>query len=172
MILQIGAALTGLGAVVAFGGTFVLGSRAAALHDQVARLNVRTSPSVTGFNGGQQASRSDFVRRLPRTPKVASLLEEFRRAATEAGVTILSLTTDAREPTERTLGRLQIAVVLRGSYPTVKVAMAQVAGRFPNLALQRVSVRRLATPTDVEARVDVMLPVAPEHRASDSPPSN
>lgn len=100
------------------------------------------------------------------------MLEEFRRAAAEAGVALSSVSTDARAATERTLGHLQAVVVLRGSYPAVKAAIAQVEARFPNLVLQRVSVRRLTTPTDVEARVDTVLPAPPERRAGDSRPSN
>ena len=145
----------------------MLDSRAVDLNSQLARLNAQAA-DATVARSGEQPVRRNFTYRLPRASLTAPLLEELRRAASEAGVTLSALTSDARAPTERTLGRLQIAVVLRGSYPAVKAAMAHVAARFPNLVFQRVSVRRLATPTDVEARVDVVLPSPPERRAGDS----
>lgn len=162
-------AAAGLAAAAALGSHLAVDRRAVHLDDGVARLNAELS-AIRIDSRGDQPLRQDFIRRLPRVLLAAPLLDEFRRAAAEGGVALSSVSIDAREPTERTLGRLQIAAVLRGSYPAVKAAVAEVAARFPNLVFQRVSVRRLATPTDVEARVDVVLSSPPERRAGDSPP--
>lgn len=169
-VTEVGTAFAGLLATVAIGSHFAIEKGADDLGRQIRNAQVATETSAAAR--GQESAGPNFTHRLPQAPLAAPVLEELRRAASETGVTLSSLTTDVRKPTERTLGRFQAAVVLRGGYPAVKAALAQVAARFPNLVYQRVSVRRLATPTDVEARVDVMLPMAPEHRASDSPPSN
>lgn len=160
-------------AAAALGSYLAVYRRAVDLHEQVARINVDLPLSTTAIDlRAGQSSRPDFAQRLSRALVAAPLLDELQRAAVEAGVSLSAVSTDVRTPGERTLGRLRLAVVLRGGYPAAKSAMAQVAARFPNLVFQRVSMRRLVTPTDVEARVDVMLPIAPEHRAGDFIPSN
>lgn len=160
-------------AAAALGSYLAVYRQAVDLDEQVARINVDLSLSTTAIDlRAGQSSRPDFAQRLSRALAAAPLLDEFQRAAVEAGVSLSAVSTDVRTPGERTLGRLQTVVMLRGSYPTVKSAMAQVAARFPNLVFQRVSVRRLATPNDVEARVDVMLPAPAERRPGDSPPFN
>lgn len=169
-VTEVGTAFAGLLAAVAIGSHVAIDKGADDLGRQI--RNAQVAAETGAATRGQEFAGPDFTHRLPQAPLAAPLLDEFRRAAAEASVALSSISTDVRKPTERTLGRFQAAVVLRGGYPAVKAALAQVAARFPNLVFQRVSVRRLATPTDVEARVDVMLSMAPEHRASDSPPSN
>lgn len=169
-ISQILATSFGLVAMAVFIGRMSLFNTTIDLESGITRLSAQLAAATVWSS--EHPPQADFVNRLPRAPAAAPLLDEFRRAAAAAGVTLSSLTTDARASTERTLGRVQTAVVLRGSYPAVKAAIAQVAARFPNLVFQRVSVRRLATPTDVEARVDTVLPAPPERRAGDSLPSS
>lgn len=102
-VFSIGFALIGLVATAAFAGSVMLERRASDSGRQMSRLNGQT-PAALGPHI-EQSSASDFTRRLPHTPAAAPLLEELRRAASETGVTLSSLTTDVRKPTERTLGR-------------------------------------------------------------------
>ena len=93
--------LVALGALMS---CIVFTNRAIDVSSQVIRMNAQLSAAAAAKHG-ERSTQADFANRLPRAPLTAPLLEEFRRAAAESGVALSSVSTDAREPTERTLGR-------------------------------------------------------------------
>lgn len=127
----------------------------------------RTSTSVTEFHSQLDAAsaeptalsvqQTDFTTSLPGSAFIDPVVRDFQRFSNAAGVNFVSVDASGRDPTVRTLGRAELGVVIRGEYPKLKSVLGQVLDRYPNLVLQRLSLRRLATPADVEATVNLLM---------------
>ncbi len=107
------------------------------------------------------ALKVDFAHGLSDAPAVDPVVRELQRASTEAGAAFVALTATPRPATLQALGRIELAVSLRGAYPKLKSILAQTLDRFPGLIVQRLTIRRLSTPLELEAHVDLMLLTRP-----------
>jgi hypothetical protein len=104
----------------------------------------------------------DFAARLPSAASVDGVVRDVQRASGPLGVTFVSLAAVERPPTEHTLGRLELRLVLRGPYAGVKAVVAEALARLPGAAiLQRLAIRRLANPAELDAQADLLLPSRP-----------
>jgi hypothetical protein len=103
------------------------------------------------------ASTGDFVQQLPATVSVEPVVRELQRASGALAVTLVSVSVNPRDPTARTLGRVELIVTLKGAYPKLKAVLARTQDRFPGLLLQRLSMQRAGAPTEVEARASLLL---------------
>jgi Tfp pilus assembly protein PilO len=103
------------------------------------------------------ADDTDFALRLPADANAQSLVKIIRRAADASGVTIIGLTNTDRQPTQRALGRIEVSVNLRGSYPAVRQVLAETLQSQPAPVLQRLSMRRDSPASGVQATLDLAL---------------
>ena len=105
--------------------------------------------------------QADFTSSLPAFASIDSMIRDLQRFSVRAGVSFVSVDASVSDATVRTLGRVEIAVTLRGEYAQLKSVLAQVLDRYPHLVLQRLSLHRQSRPADVEARVNLLLLSSP-----------
>lgn len=103
----------------------------------------------------------DFAQRLPVILSVDPIVGELQRASAAEGAVFLTVLSTPHAPTGETLGRSELSVGLRGSYPQVKAILAQMLDRYPELIVQRLMLKRLSTPGELDARIDLLLLTGP-----------
>ena len=121
--------------------------------ETVARLRGELPSSITM---SAESPVADFVQRLPADPLIDPVVGQFQRSSARNGVIFVSVSTAPHDATVQTLGRTDLSVTLRGSYPNLKTALAESLDRFPALVLQRMTLRRLANPNELEAHVELV----------------
>jgi hypothetical protein len=125
------------------------------LADSIGKARQRLADVPTASSA--EALSVDFAEGLPISPSIDPIVREFQRATADFGVLFVSVSSTPRVATDQTLGRAELTIVLRGAYPKLKDALKVALDRFPALLLQRLSFRRMATPSDLEARLDLVL---------------
>ena len=95
----------------------------------------------------------DFAQSLGSPLNAVQVVQELQRACSAAGILLASVQAQERPASSDQLGRLELAVSLRGAYPGTKQALKQVLERFSNITVQRLRMRRSQAPTDVETSV-------------------
>jgi hypothetical protein len=125
------------------------------LADFIGKARQRLSDVPTASSA--EAPSVDFAEGLPINPSIDPIVREFQRAGADLGVTFVSVSSTPRAATDQTLGRTELTIVLSGAYPKLKDALKLALDRFPALLLQRLSFRRTTTPTELEARLDLVL---------------
>ncbi len=104
-----------------------------------------------------EAAKGDFTNTLPVSPSIDPIVRDLQRFSSATAVSFVSLDASSREPSTRTLGRTDITVTLRGDYVKLKEVLRQLLDRYPQLLVQRVSLRRLSGPLDLEAGLQLLL---------------
>lgn len=99
--------------------------------------------------------------RLPAAPLVETVADELQRVTTDAGASLVSILTNRQGATPLMLGRVQISVVIRGTYQRLKTVLAEVKDRYPVLLVEQLTMRRLALPNNLEARASLLLLARP-----------
>jgi len=112
------------------------------------------------------APERDFAQGLPEASAIDAIIRELQRSSAEVGTAFASVSSTPHAATPQTLGRTELSVSLRGAYPKLKTVLAQTLDRFPNLVVQRLTLRRMTAPVDLEAHVDLVLLVRPVAAAS------
>ena len=105
--------------------------------------------------------QGSFVEHLPSSAPTARVIGEAQRAAAAQNVSFGGASISEQPATGRALGHTTISFTLRGSYPRIKDTLAAVAERFPAMVVKQVSLRRAGSPSEVDARVDVLLATQP-----------
>lgn len=123
------------------------------------RAQIQANQTKAGANLAATGSTppTDFVTKLPLAPDVRPLLFELERATARAGVAFDSVQLQERPATPEQLSRTEATVTLRGNYPSLKSAMLDVLGRFPNATLVQWRLRRVTQPSDLETTMVVAL---------------
>lgn len=127
---------------------------------------LRQQLSTVIAEGTGSTPEPDFARGLPEASGIEPIVRELQRSSAAEGTAFVSLSSTPRPATPQTLGRTELSVTLRGAYPKLKVVLAQALDRFPGLVVQRLTLRRMATPADLEAHVDLVLLARPLTAAS------
>lgn len=106
----------------------------------------------------QAADATDFVAHLPPAAETPPLLQELQRSTKARAVQLTGVSTSIAEPTAQALGRVAVSVTLQGSYPAIKGVLADALARYEkNLVVQRLAVQRRVSPTELEAKVELLL---------------
>lgn len=101
---------------------------------------------------------ADFARSLPETAAVDAVVHELHRLQGAGGAAVVSVDAAQRPATPASLGRIELAVQLRGDYVSIKSTLAALLDRYPQwLVMQRLSLRRGGAPTQLEASVALTL---------------
>lgn len=112
------------------------------------------------------APAADFTHRLHATVALDPVLRELQRSSQAAGVAFASVSSSIRAAAPDVLGRAELTVTMRGKYPDIKTVLSDIQSRFPHLVLPRLALRRVSSPNDIEARVDLLLLARPLHAPS------
>lgn len=105
---------------------------------------------------------SDFTQRLGAELPVARVVEELRRSCERTGVVLVAVQIRERAASPEQLGRAELVVTLRGSYADSKHVLKDAIDRYSaRLTVQRMRMRRLQSPADVETTVVLSLWSAP-----------
>ena len=99
----------------------------------------------------------DYVQSLPVLAAAEPMLGELSRSSAELGVVLVSAVSTAKPATEQTLGRIELAIALRGPYPAVKMVLAEALARYPTTLFEALTIRRGNAGTEVEAQVSLSL---------------
>jgi hypothetical protein len=99
---------------------------------------------------------ADFAQRLPANLSIDPVVSEFQRSSGRNGVTFVSVSAAPRDATVQMLGRTALSVTLRGSYPNLKIVLGESMACFPALVLQHMALRRLASPNELEAHLELL----------------
>jgi len=134
------------------------------LATSITSLRQQLNAAVT--EGAGPTPEPDFAQALPEATPIDAIVRELQRSSADAGSAFVSVSSTPRAPTPQTLGRTELSVSLRGAYPKLKTVLAQTLDRFPHLVVQRLTLRRMAAPVDLEAHVDLVLLARPVAAAS------
>ncbi len=105
-----------------------------------------------------QDEPADFARSLPETAAVDAVVRELQRLQGAGGAAVVSVDAAQRLATPASLGRVELAVQLRGDYASIKSTLSALLDRYPQwLLMQRLSLRRGGAPTQLEASVALTL---------------
>lgn len=107
------------------------------------------------------ATPTDFVHSLPASSDIQPVLAEVQRAAFDLGIAFSGVTVQHRAPATQQLARSDLTLSLRGSYPKLKQLTAVVLARFPNATLSRLTLRKTASATDLDATMALLVWGAP-----------
>ena len=110
-----------------------------------------------------------FITRLPTTVSIDPIVSQFQQAAAGVAVAFVSVSAINREASAESLGRTQLSVTLRGSYANLTTVIGETFDRYPGLLLERLTLRRVGTPAEVEARVDLLLVTQPRPAGAGGP---
>lgn len=116
--------------------------------DQVREQAIAAAGASTP--AGVTPAARDFTMALPDTPPVAEVVQRLSRACADAGVALAGVQAAHRPATIAQLGRTELTVLVRGSYPGARAALDAVLQRYPSLTLQRLRMRRTSSPTELE----------------------
>jgi hypothetical protein len=101
--------------------------------------------------------KNDFAHALPTSTPLDPIVRDLQRFSAASMVNFVSLDASSRGSTTRMLGRTEFDVSLRGEYVKLKSVLGQLVDRHPQLLVQRISLRRLSGPTDLEVAVQLVL---------------
>jgi len=136
-------------------------------HDLATSMTaLRQQLNAAVAEGSGPVAEPDFAQGLPEASSIDAIVRELQRSSAEAGAAFVSVSSTPRVATPQTLGRSELSVSLRGAYPKLKTVLAQTLDRFPHLVVQRLTLRRMAAPVDLEAHVDLVLLARPAAAAS------
>jgi Tfp pilus assembly protein PilO len=115
---------------------------------------------------------SDFVQTVPSVIEARPVLADIQRMASRTGISLAGVQVQPRAPAPESLGRLDLTLSLRGSYANVKQLSGDLLDRHPNMTLSHLTMRKTASPTDLETSIVLTLWGAPLATGSaDSLPS-
>lgn len=114
----------------------------------------QATPSASAPSASTDPARADFVQELPASPRTQAFLEALRKIAIQHNSSLASMSIAQRTPSPDTLGQLTVSTTLKGSYSALRRSIAQAALWDGSVRLASVHIRRLAGPTDLEARAD------------------
>ena len=158
--------LTGAtGLALAIAASFILAH--SLREERVMEIKIRSMQEAaidaakSATNVASIAMPTDFVHSLPASIDIQLVLAEVQRAAFDLGLAFSGVTVQHRAPTAQQLARSELTLSLRGSYPKLKQLTAAVLDRFPNATLSRLTLRKTAAATDLDATLALLVWGAP-----------
>lgn len=113
-----------------------------------------TGPSLLSLGLDPSVWFSDHL--APPTP-ATTVIDSVQQASASRGVSLAAVSTQRTEAMQTTLGRGHIKATLNGSYANIKLVLSDVMQQFPGLLVQQIVMRKMTSPTDVQAQVDLLL---------------
>lgn len=132
-----------------------------ALGRTIASAATAAQPSAPSVIDEPHPVKQDFVQALPDQPAAEALVATMQRSSAAQGVVFASMTANTKAASVSSLGRVEMSVALRGSYPQVKAVIAAAAQNTSALVIHRLTMRRLAAPAEVDAQIEFWLLARP-----------
>lgn len=166
-----GAAGLALSAVTAI-AWFGLVNQQRAIDLEMAQVQVTTARTATrSADLPSTETPTNFPPTQLATIDVRPALTDIHRLVSHRGMVLDAVQVQPRAPTAEVLGRSDLTLSLRGSYATIKQLCADMLSRYPNMTLAHLTLRKAATPPDLDATIVLMLWGAPAALgSSDSAP--
>lgn len=122
-------------------------------HDLGAEETIRSlAPRAPGASA---VGELNYAERLQTEARAADWARDMQRTTGQFGVQVVSMTDTPREATSSTLGRHDLQLTLRGSYPQIKLVLKELLDRYPSTTVGRLTLRSMTNPLDVEASVQL-----------------
>lgn len=141
-------------------------ARSGDLHSQLTRARVLVEPTPPAAIPVEK----DFAQSLGAPLRAALVTQELQRACSASGVLLASVQAQEHVASADQLGRLDLAVTLRGPYPGIKLVLKHMLERFPGITLQRLRMRHAQAVADVETGFTLSIWSAPQRPSEQSAP--
>jgi hypothetical protein len=99
------------------------------------------------------APELDFAKRFGPDAGLALWARDVQRTAGQLGVSLLTVSNTVVSPQSDRLGRNDIQLLLRGTYPQIKLLLKETLSRHPNTSVVRLNMRSVSGAAEVEASV-------------------
>lgn len=107
-----------------------------------------------GTSTSESAEAPDFTKHLPATPNDADVMQFISTVAERHSVLVASIDSNQKIAEINTLGRTELNVNLKGSYPDVKTVIKETLNRYQHVVLKNLRVQGPKPPdTNVQASV-------------------
>lgn len=159
------------GVVSALTGAMVVG--ATVMHDKVQERLTRVNSQIEAASAKMQQSVAvpapvaDFTQSMGLPPSAVRVVQELKQASAAANATLVSTQSQEHPPAVDRLGKLELTVVLKGSYASDKQVLALVVERFPFVSVSHLRLRKGQGPSDVEATATLVFWGAPTAAGDD-----
>lgn len=101
---------------------------------------------------GPPQPHADLTSLLPSAPiPEPDLLRAIQRAAQGAQVDVLSQSLSRQAPSPQQLGRQEVSLNLRGSYPAIKTLLRELVHRWPGATISSIKLQRDSTASQQNA---------------------
>lgn len=134
------------------------------LHAQSTRARARVELTPPAAMPVEQ----DFAQSLGAPLQAALVTQELQRACSASGVLLASVQAQEHLASADQLGRLDLAVTLRGPYPGIKLVLKHILERFPGSTLQRLRMRHAQAGAEVETGFTLSIWSAPQRPSEQS----
>jgi hypothetical protein len=114
----------------------VVAARHAAVESELSGSGSGLVAAAASSAQGALAAPENWVNQLPRSVPAMHVVQAFQNASREAGVALVSLQLREEPPTEAKLGRVELALMLRGPYGAVKRALGGALSLFPSATVR------------------------------------
>jgi Tfp pilus assembly protein PilO len=99
--------------------------------------------------------QGDFVRQLPTSAQTSSVTASIQRQAVAHEVSLSTLSVRSESLTKKTLAHTEWAITLRGTYPNIKSALAELLSLDPSLHIQTLKFTKTSM-QEIEAQVSLV----------------
>lgn len=100
---------------------------------------------------------ANFVNSLGAIQSTSTVVEALLKAGYSRQVSFKTISIGTKEPRGTTLSVENMKIVLVGTYVNMKLVLSDVMQQFPGLLVQQIVMRKMTSPTDVQAQVDLLL---------------
>jgi len=91
------------------------------------------------------AESPDFVPALPDAPTAVQVMQTLQQAAGKEGGSVVSLEAEDHPPTESTLGRLDLVISIKATYPAILIVLREALDRYPGATVRQFTLARTST---------------------------
>ena len=117
------------------------------LQAEIERLQSRISQLQSGASARSgalsTAEPTDFVHALPEAPSAVQVMQTLQQAADKEGGSVVSLQAEDHPPTDSTLGRLDLVVSIKSTYPAIIIVLQQALDRYPGATVRQFTLTHL-----------------------------
>jgi hypothetical protein len=130
------------------------------LRAEAIRLQTRIAERQAGLSssssGASTADSTDFVHTLPEAPTAVQVMQTLQQAADKEGGSVTSLQAEDHPATETTLGRLDLVLSIKATYPAILIVLREALDRYPGATVRQFTITR-TTPQSAAAPISLAL---------------
>jgi hypothetical protein len=108
---------------------------------QMQRALIASASARTSGLAVRRSANPNQETMLPANGDSDPLIRWASKIASEQGVTLVQIQTEAAKPDSKHLGQIHAALRLRGEYPAIKVVLISLLDKFSGLTLEHLTIR-------------------------------